>query len=229
MEIRDSKIGTVIETEGFVILFGNRHADAAAVGEQFPNLKLKRIKQVHGNQIIHTSPQAIDFSREADAHYTNDRGVALGIATADCIPVMIYNDNPKWIVSIHAGWRGIENRIVPKSISHLIRQGCKAENLHVFAGPHIQKPSFEVGNDVKDKLLASADGARRDNQSWSALAGDKSLVDLHLILKLQLQESKIDAHNCHFELKDTVTDKSYHSFRRDKQDSGRQLSFIALK
>jgi polyphenol oxidase len=227
MNIEDTDLGTNIETNQFTVLFGNRNSNSDTLGKEFPGLRLKRIKQVHGDQVIHTNPHAIDFAREADAHYSNESNIALCISTADCIPVMIFHQSPRWIASIHAGWRGVQNRIVPKTIAQMIRLGCKAEELTVLVGPHIQKPSFEVGNDVRDQLLASLKHA--DNSLWEKISDTKSLVDLHQILKGQLQECGIDAHHCHYEFKNTVTDLNYHSFRRDKDNSGRQLSFIALK
>lgn len=227
MKIENSEIGTVIETNQFTILFGNRHSNSDSIGKLFPAVKLKRIKQVHGDVVIHTNPHAIDFSREADAHYSNEKNIGLVIATADCIPVMLFHANPRWVASIHAGWRGIENRIVPKTIAQMIKVGCKPENISVFAGPHIQKPSFEVGDDVRDRLLKSC--KTRDAAASSNINDSKSLVDLNWILKNQLIESGIELQNCFFELKDTVQDHNYHSFRRDKQEAGRQLSLIFLK
>ncbi len=227
MKIEDTKLGTKIETNQFTVLFGNRNSNSDSLSQEFPHLRLKRIKQVHGDAVIHTNPHAIDFAREADAHYSNEANIALCISTADCIPVMIFHQNPKWIASIHAGWRGVEKRIVPKTITQLVRMGCKAEELTVLVGPHIQKSSFEVGSDVRDQLLASVKNS--DSQLWEKVSETKSLVDLHQVLKMQLQECGIDAHHCHFEFKNTVTDLNYHSFRRDKDNSGRQLSFIALK
>lgn len=227
MKVEDSSIGTLIETNLFTILFGNRNADATAIQKQFPTISMKRIKQVHGDQVIHTSPHAIDFSREADAHYSNEKNLGLVIATADCIPVILFHSNPKWIAAIHAGWRGVENRIVPKAIAQFVRLGCKAENISVFAGPHIQKPSFEVGNDVRDRLLGACDA--RDTSVSIAVDGQKSLVDLNWILKAQLTECGIRLQNCFFEMKDTVQDRTYHSFRRDKDAAGRQLSLAFLK
>jgi hypothetical protein len=227
MKIEDSPIGTVIETNAFTVLFGNRNSNSDEIKKLFPEINLKRIKQVHGDQVIHTSPHAIDFSREADAHYTNERNLGLGIATADCIPVMLFHENPRWVVSIHAGWRGVQTRIVPKAISQVVKLGCQPENISVFAGPHIQKPSFEVSNDVRDQLLASIKNP--EPAAWSAVNETKSRVDLNWILKAQLLEMKIEMQNFFFEMKDTVADHSYHSFRRNKQEARRQISLIFLK
>lgn len=227
MKIDSHPLGTLIETDFFSVLLGNREANISNLQTHFQNIRFKRIKQVHGDRTVHTSPQAVDFSAEADAHYTNDKGLGLCIATADCIPVFLYNHQPRWICGIHAGWRGVEKKIVPKAIGNLKRSGCSLETLQVFVGPHIQRPSFEVGNDVRDLLLKSFKGSK--DGLCEEISKDKSKVDLHQILKLQLIEAGINLENTFFEVKDTVTDLNYHSFRRDKENSGRQLSYITLK
>lgn len=227
MKVESHELGTLLETETFLALFGNRDSQISNVQQMFQGLKFKRIKQVHGNRVVHTSPHSIDFSSEADAHYTSDQLLGLCIATADCVPVLLYHDNPRWICSIHAGWRGVENRILSKAVSSLSRAGCKPESLQVFVGPHIQRTSFEVGNDVRDQLLKSFKGD--PELVWDKVTEHKSKVDLHQILKFQMLEHGISLDHAFFEMKDTVTDASFHSFRRDRENSGRQLSFIALK
>jgi YfiH family protein len=227
VKIETKDYGTLIESDFFIALFGNRNSQISALEPAFPALKMKRIKQVHGNRVIHTSPHSIDFSNEADAHYTNEKGLALCIATADCMPIFIYHHEPQWVVSIHAGWRGIENRILIRSIETLVRNGCKLEKLQIFVGPHIQKTSFEVGNDVRDQLLKSFKGDK--NSVWEKSSELKSHVNLSEILKFQLAEAGCNLDQTFFEMKDTVTDTEFHSYRRDKEASGRQLSFIALK
>lgn len=227
MNVESHPAGTLLETDSFLALFGSRDSQISNLQTHFPALNFKRIKQVHGNKVVHTSPHSIDFASEADAHYSSDKNLGLCIATADCIPVLIYHHQPQWVCSIHAGWRGVENKIVLKAIGSLARNGCKPENLQVFVGPHIQKPSFEVGNDVRDKLLGCFEGDK--TAVWEAISDTKSRVDLHQILKFQLIEAGISLDHTYFEIKDTVTDNMYHSFRRDRENSGRQLSFIALK
>lgn len=227
MRVDQHPLGTLIETDSVIGLFGNRNSQLLKLQESFPGINFKRIKQVHGDRVVHTSPHTIDFSNEADSHYSSEKKLGLCVSTADCGPVLILSSNPFWIASIHAGWRGVEKRIVPKTISVLLRNGCLADQLRILVGPHIQKPSFEVGNDVRDLLLKSFQGEK--DLVWEAVSGQKSRVDLQQILKFQLSESGINLENCFFEMKDTVTDPDYHSYRRDRDNSGRQLSFIAFK
>jgi YfiH family protein len=131
------------------------------------------------------------------------------------------------VASIHAGWRGVENRILIKTVATLKKIGCNPAKLHVFVGPHIQKQSFEVGNDVRDQLLNCFKGEKAS--VWEIFSENKAKVDLHQIVKYQLLEAGISLENTFFVFKDTVSDQNYHSYRRDKENSGRQLSFILLK
>ena len=109
------------EDENIQVFFGKKEDQIQSLNNKFPTRQFKRIKQVHGDKAVHTSPHSIDFSKEADAHYTGEKNLGLAISTADCIPVMIYNENPMWISGIHAGWRGVLNKIVPKTIEALKR------------------------------------------------------------------------------------------------------------
>lgn len=227
MKVESHKLGTLIETDTFLALLGNRESGISQLQQAFPQIIFKRIKQVHKDKVVHTSPHSIDFASEADAHYTGEKNLGLCISTADCIPILLYHHEPRWIASIHAGWRGVENRILIKAVQSLKKNGCNPSQLRVFVGPHIQKPSFEVGNDVRDLLLKSFTGEKETIVDQTS--ENKAHLDLHEIIKLQMLECEISLENVTFELRNTVTDLSYHSFRRDKENSGRQISFIALK
>ncbi len=227
MKISNNQFGIQIESDHFKAILGNRNSQADSLKSAFPELQFKRIKQIHGDRIIHTSPHSIDFSSEADAHYTNEKKLGLCISTADCVPVLFFHPNPQWISIVHAGWRGIEKRIIPKMIFQMKKLGCDSQKLQVFVGPHIQRLSFEVETSVRDQLLKSCTGS--DSTFWDVSSTGKSKVDLHLILQAQLRDCAVTTAQTYFEMIDTVTDLSFHSYRRDKDDSGRQLSFLYLK
>lgn len=228
MKIDSHALGTYFSNNLVHGLLGNRHSNIDSLRTHFPTVNFKRIKQVHGDKSVHTSPHSIDFANEADAHYTSEKNLAMCINTADCIPVFFFHQEPRWVLGIHAGWRGVEKRIVPKALQILKKQGCDPKHIFGIVGPHIQKNSFEAGNDVRDLLLKSVQNTQK-SMFFEEKRDGKSLVDLNLILKEQLLESQIDLEKVSFEFKDTVTNLDYHSFRRDKENSGRQLSWIALR
>jgi polyphenol oxidase len=204
--------------------FGEKNSDIDYLVETFPDIKFKRVRQTHGKRIVHTSIHAIDFAQEADAHYTSDLNLGLCISTADCIPAFIYSENPRWIAAIHAGWRGVENEILKATVQQLVRLGCSPNQLKVFVGPHIQKNSFEVEEDVKNRLISISRPEFAEQVSEK-----KFLVDLHRIFEFQMKDLGIDLANVTWSKIDTVTSTEHHSFRRDREDSGRMLSFIALR
>ena len=208
----------------FELHLGRKISDINFLKTKYPEINFKRIRQTHGKRVVHTSIHSIDFAQEADAHYTSEKNLGLCISTADCIPALIYHENPRWIAAIHAGWRGVENQILKATVQQLQRLNCKPEEMKVFVGAHIQKQSFEVEADVKDKLIRISKPEFADQISAS-----KYLVDLHRIFEFQMKNLNINLDNVIWEKIDTVTSNEHHSFRRDKEASGRMLSFISLR
>lgn len=224
----ETNLGFLIETPKLVVLFGGVKANLVNLQASFPQYEFVRVKQTHGDVVVKSDSLAMDYQVEADAHFTLKKNFGLCIATADCIPLFIYDSVREVIAGVHAGWRGVANRIVPKTISRLIQDGSSAENLQIFLGPHIQQKSFEVSIPVRDELLQSAQGTSEVG-IVQALNEEKSLVDLNRIMRLQLQHSGVPLDHV-FDLHlDTFSDLRFHSHRRDKEKAGRQLSFICRK
>jgi len=228
MKVTETNLGYLVETQGIVALLGGEKAHLTNLKASFPDFDFIRVKQTHGDLIVRSDSPALDYQIEADAHYTDLKHTALCISTADCIPVLIFDTTSGLIASVHAGWRGVANKIVPKTLTQLCRAGARPETLHVIVGPHIQMPSFEVGNEVRDTILSSIDFAPETSESLyhRKLSNEKSLVDLNQVLKTQLQNSGVIFDHLFSLHIDTFIDPRFHSYRRDKANSGRQLSFI---
>lgn len=231
MNLIEHELGFVIETEKVLMLFGGVKANIHNINKAWPQYIFKRIKQTHSDICIETDLNTPDYSIEADAHFTQERGLGVCVSTADCVPLLVYDSLTESVMAIHAGWRGVANEITPKSLESLFIRGAQPNTLNVAIGPHIQKNSFEVGIDVRDQILATLhDSELAEDKSFStALSNEKSLVDINNVVKHQLQRQHIPADNI-FDLHiDTTTNLQFHSYRRDKDQSGRQLSFILLK
>lgn len=217
------------QSHHFKMQFGNTQGTVASFSEKNMDLKFKRIKQVHGDKVVHTSLHSMDYASEADAHYSAESNLALCILTADCFPIFILQPEQNNFFAIHAGWRGIANRIVPKSLQKAKSLGFNLEKTLVICGPHIQKQSFEIQNDVRDQLFAASKSAginSNKNLLFQETSATHGLFDLNLLLKLQLQEFQIEEKNIFISEINTVSDLNYHSFRRDRDKSGRQVSWI---
>lgn len=89
-----------------------------------------------------------------DALVTNQRGICIGVSTADCIPVLLYDEAHHAVAAIHAGWRGTVQRIVQTTIDmmHLYYHTQPSE-LRAIIGPGISRDSFEVGDEVYEEFL----------------------------------------------------------------------------
>ena len=86
-----------------------------------------------------------------DALMTDIRGVCIGVSTADCIPVLLYDRKHQAVCAIHAGWRGTVKRIVVRSIEAMTEAyGTRPQQLVAQIGPGIHLDSFEVGDEVYD-------------------------------------------------------------------------------
>lgn len=222
-DFRNTEVGLFLETEMLQILFGNKNSTLDNIKKYFPLLHFQRIKQTHSDISVPSSDQII----EADGHFTSDKNNALIISTADCTPIMIFCAETKRIASVHAGWKGVENQIVLKILKQFVSTGSSQKKFEFWIGPHILQSSFEVDSDVFQKLAASAYSIHEKDFSFQK--NNKYYVDLKKIIFSQIQKvlgSDFTVHVCEY---DTKTDDNFWSFRRDKKNAGRNLSFIALK
>jgi len=228
LNLREVALGFIFETPSVFLFFGKKDAQIENLRNTFPQFQFSHIRQTHGDLISHKNSANLGDTPEADAQWSELENTGLCISTADCTPVFIFDHRKKRVAGIHAGWRGVAQRLLPKTIQELVKAGSSTDDLQIAIGPHIQQKSFEVQADVKDLLVKSC--ADSDHEFIQTLPTEsKFLVDLNSIVKSQIQEFEIPPDQV-FDLHlDTKTDLRFHSHRRDKEKSGRQLSFILLK
>lgn len=214
---RRTPLGYEMKTEKILVFFGDKNATLAQLTETYPKLQFRQLKQTHSDMLIDSKPNSENI--EGDAHWTAEKNVALIIRTADCMPIMAYDAKTDRILAIHAGWRGVQNQITLKSLTRL-----KMQSGILFIGPHITQKSFEVQGDVKDALMKSAFDLQEKDVALPQ--DDKFLVDLEKIVRSQILKSTENV-NVDTVAIDTKTNLELHSYRRDKENSGRNLSFIA--
>lgn len=228
MKITETNLGYLIETPKITALLGGVKSQIVNLKASFPDFKFIRVKQTHSDLVVHSKDASLDYQVEADSHFTELTKTALCISTADCIPVFFYDSKKEIIAGVHAGWRGVANQIVPKTFKRLLTAGCSAENIHAIIGPHIQMKSFEVSHSVRDEIFSSIDfGATTSDSIYHKnISAEKSLVDLNQVMRTQLQNCGVTFDNLYNLHIDTFVDPRFHSHRRDKENAGRQLSFI---
>ncbi len=115
--------------------------------------RLVSIRQVHGDRVlVHTGGwDGWLHSGEADGHIASERGTALAVGIADCVPVFIAHESGV-VGLLHSGWRGTAARITAKAIDAFGRYGIAAAELAVHLGPAICGRCYEVSAEVREQL-----------------------------------------------------------------------------
>jgi YfiH family protein len=118
--------------------------------------RLATARQVHGTRVVVYSGGWEGWLRgdEADGHVSTDRGTAMAVSIADCVPVFVVHPSGAAAL-LHAGWRGTAGRIVEQGIAALAHRGVPAAELRVHLGPAICGRCYEVSPDVYERLTGS--------------------------------------------------------------------------
>ena len=186
--------------------------------------------QVHSAEVVSVAeswPPA--RAPKADGMVTRTRGLALGILTADCVPVLLVDAAAGVIGAAHAGWRGAIGGILEATARAMERLGARLSATVAVVGPCIHQSSYEVGADLRDAVLA-ADREGDDLFRTGARSG-KYQFDLPGFIVRRLQRLALGA--VARVAADTFADeKRFFSYRRSVKrgdaDYGRELSAIAL-
>ncbi len=119
------------------------------------------LTQVHGDRVVTvTEPWLPGQGAKADAMVANWPGVALGIVTADCAPVLFADSAGGVVGAAHAGWRGAVLGVLEATLAAMSALGASPARIVAAIGPCIAQASYEVGPDLRDSVLAdAADGA----------------------------------------------------------------------
>ncbi|HQT40198.1 MAG TPA: peptidoglycan editing factor PgeF [Acidocella sp.] len=129
----------------------NRKLVAQTIGIAPENLL--GVKQIHGTGVITaTTAWPIGHGGEADALVTATPGLAIGIVTADCTPVLFSDTQGSVIGAAHAGWRGAVSGVLEATIAAMQKLG--AQTIVAAIGPCIHQRSYEVAADLRDAVLA---------------------------------------------------------------------------
>ena len=148
-----------------------------------------------------------------DAVLSNQRGVAIGISTADCIPVVVYDPEHHVAAAIHAGWKGTVKRIVEKAIA-MMMQTYDTDPCQCTAaiGPGISQDSFEVGQEVVEQFINAGFPMER-----YTIQKRKPHIDLKAINLQQLKDAGVCEEKVIVSPVDTFTDVHFFSARREQK------------
>ncbi|HEY6430568.1 MAG TPA: peptidoglycan editing factor PgeF, partial [Acetobacteraceae bacterium] len=120
------------------------------------------LTQVHGATAVRvTEPWAPGAGPRADGVVTDRPGMALAIVTADCAPILLADPAAGVIGALHAGWRGAAGGIIEATVNSMICLGADLKRVIAAIGPCIGQPSYEVGQDLQQGVLAATPEASR--------------------------------------------------------------------
>ncbi len=193
------------------------------------NKKLILLNQVHSNKFIFIEKNH-NFKKKikSDASIASTKNIALGVLTADCAPILIYDNKLKMISAIHAGWKGAYKGIVNKVLNFFLKKGSNIKNICAVVGPCISGKSYEVKKNFKQRFV------KKDKKSINFFKTKKNKTYFCLNKYVYNQLRQLGIKNLELINKDTYYKKNnFFSARRsihnNEVDYGRNISIIMIK
>lgn len=205
----------------------NRKRMAEAMGVDIDHFLT--VHQIHSPDVaVATAPWTVETRPRADAMVTTIPGIALGVTTADCGPILFADARARVIGAAHAGWKGAFTGVLENTIAEMEKLGAHRDDMTVAIGPLIRQPSYEVGAE----FVARFTEANPDFALYfipSAREGH-AMFDLAGFIRMRLERAGITAIDDTGI--DTYPDEQLFSYRRTvhrkEPDYGRQIHAIVL-
>jgi len=188
------------------------------------------VHQIHSpDVIVATGPWETPVRPKADAIVTRAEGLAIGVTTADCGPILFVDPKARVIGAAHAGWKGTLTGILESTIDAMEKLGAERNSVVAAIGPLIRQPSYEVGKEFVERFI----DADAENTLFF-LPGERdghAMFDLPGFIRMRLESAgvvMIDDLGV-----DTYADERCYSYRRSvhrkEPDYGRLVHAIALE
>jgi polyphenol oxidase len=189
------------------------------------NARLITLRQVHSDRVVVFEETSDSGSRpEGDALVTGVKRVALGIQTADCLPILIADPVARAVANVHSGWRGTLSRVLSRTIAAMRASfGSEAADLIVAIGPGIRSCCYEVGEEVVELFQKEYPAA----SLFRASSDGKQVLDIPKALRAQLQEAGVCPDNVHdIGMCTRCHPEEFFSYRLEGPRAGRMLAVI---
>ena len=182
--------------------------------------------QTHSNKVIEVKKNKLKSKIMADAIITRDKNIALGVVTADCVPVLLCDAKNEIVGCIHAGWKGALKGIIKNTVSK-IRKNNKHGKIFACIGPCIGRKNYEVGLEFYRRFISKS---KKNRLYFSFKNKKKKLFNLRKFVKDKLEELNISVDHINL---DTYRERNtFFSYRRSvilkEKDYGRCISVIRL-
>ena len=194
---------------------------------QIKEKNLKLMYQTHSNKVSIITRKNLGKKRfHSDAMITTLKGIGIGVLTADCVPILLYENKKRIVGCIHAGWRGAFLGIIENTIKKISKINPNS-NIIACVGPCIGKKNYEIDNKFYKKFITQS---KKNRIYFSPGRANKKLFDLRKFVCEKLKRLNVKIDNLKY---DTFQDKNnFFSYRRSKKlkelDFGRNISAIVL-
>ena len=191
--------------------------------------RLVTVHQVHSPRVHVATLENRGERPQVDAIVTRTPGLALGVLSADCGPVLFADPEANVIGAAHAGWRGAFDGVLESTVAEMMRLGAEPARISAVLGPSISQPNYEVGPEFVERFIA-----KDPSYDMYFMASDKpghALFDLKQFTLDRLRAAGLNAEmlpDCTY-----ADEQAWYSYRRtthrNEPDYGRQISVIAIK
>ena len=191
--------------------------------------------QVHGDRIALVDRP--DLTREDlegfDAFVCRLPGVAIGVRTADCVPILLHDPVRSVVAAVHSGWKGTVLQIARKTIARMQQEfGTRPADLRAVIGPAIGPASFQVGEEVVEQFRSAGFPmpliwTHQGQGDGRPMSGGHH-IDLIRANRWILETSGVPAENVQTADVDTYVDESFFSARREGTACGRIINAVRL-
>ena len=194
---------------------------------EVPLTHLVNLRQTHSADVVTVSAPHDGAAPQADGLVTATPGLALGVLTADCQPVLFADAQAGVVGAAHAGWKGAIGGVLEATIDAMLALGATRDGIRAVIGPTISQRAYEVGPEFLDTFLAEDPGYAR---FFAQGQGDRMLFDLPAFGLFRLPPAGVEAEwTRHCTYSDS---RRFFSYRRAcherAADYGRMIAVIRL-
>lgn len=181
--------------------------------------ELGYLNQIHSDIICRYDGKKYD----GDAIISDKKNTAIGIFTADCVPILLYDKKNGVSAAVHSGWKGTLTCIVEKAVIKMKSEfGCETQDINAVIGPHNMSCCYEFGEDTAKKF-------KKVEIYKNEPIYLKGKLDLQKCIKKQLQNAGVKNIKSLNTCTNCSTEYRFHSYRRDRDNAGRMFSFVFVR
>lgn len=183
------------------------------------------LNQTHSTEVHIFNYNHEVINSEGDGIITNNINTAIGVFTADCVPIILVDKFQKVMGAVHSGWRGTYDNIVGKAIEKMKEHyKCNPKNIHVYIGPHNKDCCYEVSEELIHKF--NTNPLFKGN-----IINRERMLNLEECIRIELLNQGIIEENINSTNQCTFCNNDFElfSYRREGEKEGRMYSFVYMK